>query len=91
MPQQMEDKWFICSQGEVKEGEVVTVEFYRSWTGSKIWALEIVVGKEGEGSVKALTWEESEEAVREQGFEAAKEGVSEVCRWVLEVELGSDE
>jgi hypothetical protein len=91
MPQQMEDKWLICSQGEVKEGEVVTVEFYRSWTGRKIWALEIVVGKEGEGSVKALTWEESEEAVREQDFEAAKEGVSEVCRWVLEVELGSDE
>jgi hypothetical protein len=53
--------------------------------------LEAVVGKKGKGSVKALTWEESEEAVREQDFEAAKEGVSEVCRWVLEVELDSDE
>lgn len=91
----MEDKWFVYSDGEVKEGEVVVVNFHRSWTGHKISAVEVEVGKASEGGnggrVKALVWEGSEDVVGGPSFEAAKEGVREVCRWVLEVQLGPDE
>lgn len=30
------------------EGEVVTVNFFRSWTWHKYASMEVVVGKEGE-------------------------------------------
>jgi hypothetical protein len=88
----MEDKWFVCSEGEVKEGETIVVNFHRSWTGYKISAVEVEVGKEGEGGrVKALVWEGSEDVVKGPTFEGAKDGVREVCRWVLGVHLGADE
>ncbi|KAE9370633.1 hypothetical protein N431DRAFT_379201 [Stipitochalara longipes BDJ] len=89
-PREMEDKWFVCSEGEVSEGKIVNVGFYRSWTGRKIWMLEIVVGKEG-GRVRALVWEGNEEVVGEQDFDSAKEGVREVGRWVLGMQLEGEE
>jgi hypothetical protein len=88
----MEDKWFVCSEGKVEEGNTVTVNFYRSWTGFKISEIQIEVGKKGEGGrIKELVWEKSENVVRGRDFEGAKQGVREVCRWVLGVELGVDE
>lgn len=61
-PSEMGDKWLVCSEGDVKEEEVVTVNFFRSRTGHKYASMEVVVGKEGEGGkVKGLVWESSEE------------------------------
>jgi hypothetical protein len=91
-PREMEDKWFVCSEGKVEKGKIVLVHFYRSWTGHKISTVEMEVGKKGEGAkVKGLIWEKSEDVVKGQDLEGAKEGVREVCRWVLGVQLGADE
>lgn len=91
-PREMEDKWFICSEGVVEEGQVLLVSFYRSWTGHQIFTLEVEIGKKEEGGkARALVWEKSEDMVGEQDFEGAKEGVREVCRWILGVDLGADE
>ena len=82
----------MCSEGEVKEGETVNLNFYRSWTGRKISTMEILVGKEGEGGrVSSLLWEGSKDVIKEQDSEGAKDVVREVCRWVLGAELGADE
>jgi hypothetical protein len=88
----MEDKWFVCSEGEVKEGEIVTVNFHRSWTGYKMTEIEIEVGKEGEGGrVSGLTYlKGSKNITEEQDLEGEKAGVRELCNWVLGVELGPD-
>jgi hypothetical protein len=91
-PREMEDKWFVCSEGEVKEGETVNLNFYRSWTGRKISTMEILVGKEGEGGrVSGLVWEGNRDVVKEQDSGGAKDVVREVCRWVLGADLGADE
>jgi len=46
--------------------------------------------KEWEARITELTWESDSEVIREQEEEGAKETVKEVCRWVLGVELPSD-
>ena len=75
------------------------VRFYRSWTGFLVAEVEVVVGKggdnrverKGEARVVSIQWEESESVVRGQRERDAKETVREVCRWVLGVDLGTDE
>ena len=74
-------------------------EVYRSWTGFLVAEVEVVVGKggdnrverKGEARVVSIQWEESESVVRGQRERDAKETVREVCRWVLGVDLGTDE
>jgi hypothetical protein len=87
----MEDKWFVCSEGPSAEG-VLLVHFYRNWTGFKISTMEVQLEAEAKGGrVKGVVWEKSESVVKGQDIEGVKEGVREVCRWVLGVELGADE
>ena len=52
--------------------------------------VQVEAGEKG-GRVKGLVWEKSENVVKGQDLEGAKDGVREVCRWVLGVELGADE
>jgi hypothetical protein len=90
-PREMEDKWFVCSEGPSAKG-VLQVHFYRSWTGLRISTMEIQVETDGKGGrVEGLVWETSESVVKGQDLEGAKDGVREVCRWVLGIELGADE
>ncbi len=32
-PKDMDDKWVIFTDGEAVEGNILTVNFHRSWTG----------------------------------------------------------
>lgn len=95
----MEDKWFVYAEGldgyGVGNGNAV-VRFYRSWTGFLVAEVEVVVGrggreKKGEARVVGIKWEESENVVRGQRERDAKGTAREVCRWVLGVDLGTDE
>lgn len=87
-PRQMEDKWFVYSDGPDEEG-VVRVNFYRSWTSFKLAQMEIKLFSEGEGGgwVTGLIWESHPDKVNGQDAAGAKEMVAGVCRWVLGVEL----
>jgi hypothetical protein len=98
-PREMEDKWFVYAEGldgyGVGNGNAV-VRFYRSWTGFLVAEVEVVVGrggreKKGEARVVGIKWEESENVVRGQRERDAKGTAREVCRWVLGVDLGTDE
>lgn len=90
-PREMEDKWFVYSEG-ADDGRLV-VRFYRSWTGFEIAEMDVMVGNgengsaEGVARITGITWEESEDVMKEQREDDAKETVREVCRWVLGVEL----
>jgi hypothetical protein len=58
------------------EGEVVTVNFFRSWTWHKYASMEVVAGKEGErGEVKGLVWESSEEVIKGQTLRRRRRGL----------------
>jgi hypothetical protein len=46
--------------------------------------------KDWEARITGLTWESDSEVIRGQEEEGAKEAVREVCKWVLGVELASD-
>jgi hypothetical protein len=93
----MEDKWCVYAEGPDSEGRIL-VKFYRSWTGFEIAEIEVRVGKGGKGKSKqddarvtGITWEETENIVRDQREADAKQTVREVCRWVLGVELSVED
>ncbi|KAE8442094.1 hypothetical protein EG329_003852 [Mollisiaceae sp. DMI_Dod_QoI] len=97
-PVEMEDKWFVFADGP-DEGGGVRVNFFRSWTGNKIFEVRVeleglvVQGKKDgrEGRIKELVYESNEEVVAEQDEEGAKEMVAELCKWVLGIELEGEE
>ncbi|OCK75496.1 hypothetical protein K432DRAFT_171114 [Lepidopterella palustris CBS 459.81] len=85
-PEAMEDKWFIYSEGPDAEGKL-QLHFHRSWTGHKIFLLDIDLKREGSEHVVGITWNCSIEQTGGTDEVDAKEIVGEVCRWVLGVKL----
>lgn len=95
-PRELADKWFVYADGHDAEGHAV-LHLHRSWTGMKIAevAIEICVAgsesaPEGPARITGIIWESSEEVIKRQDERGAKETVSEVCRWVLNVERPDD-
>ncbi|KAF2679883.1 hypothetical protein K458DRAFT_421954 [Lentithecium fluviatile CBS 122367] len=90
LPCEMEDKWFIYSEGPDNSGKM-KVHFHRSWTGMKIATLFIVVDWKGEGAGKivGVKWNGTDQTVG-MNEEEAKYMVSTCCSWVLGVDLEED-
>lgn len=84
-PREMEDKWFIYSEGPDGSGKL-KVHFHRSWTGMKIAELFVVVDLKGEGAGKVvgIKWNGSDQT-NWMNEEEAKYMISTTCAWVLGV------
>ncbi|PSN65096.1 hypothetical protein BS50DRAFT_622398 [Corynespora cassiicola Philippines] len=86
-PRQMEDKWFIYSEGPDNSGKL-KVHFHRSWTGMKIAELFVLIDLKGLGAGKivGIKWNGTDEA---NGLEEdeAKYMIETTCSWVLGVKL----
>jgi len=105
VPEAMEDKWFIFSEGgndsSGPEWETLRVVFSSSWSGDRLFDLNVavsaVVDENGlpEAWVKSITFEtgtnQDEEDIEESPEAWAKETAREVCSWVLDVELGPEQ
>jgi hypothetical protein len=89
LPREMEDKWFIYSEGPDNSGKL-KVHFHRSWTGMKIAELFVLIDLKGEGAGKivGIKWDGSDQT---NGLdqEEVKYMVSTACAFVLEVDLDS--
>ena len=83
----MSDKWFIYSEGPDRAGKL-KVHFHRSWTGTKIAELFVVMDTKGEGAGKivGIKWNGSE-AMNCLSEEEAKYMIRTACRWQLGVDL----
>lgn len=86
-PSQMEDKWFIYSEGPDNSGKL-KVHFHRSWTGLKIAELFVLIDLKGSGAGKivGVKWNGSEQT-NGMSEEEAKYMITTTCAWVLKVEL----
>jgi len=96
----MEDKWLVYSIGPDDEGRVKLFTV-RSWTGSRIAEVHILLnkaekgGKDGKdekgrgGRITGIVWESSKEVINGQDEKGAKRGVRELCKMYLGVELGN--
>ncbi|KAF2018017.1 hypothetical protein BU24DRAFT_163538 [Aaosphaeria arxii CBS 175.79] len=86
-PEQMEDKWFIYSQGPDRSGKL-KVHFHRSWTGMKVAELFVVIDLKGEGAGKivGIKWNATEQTNGLDG-EEAKYMIATTCAWVLGVNM----
>jgi hypothetical protein len=89
LPYEMSDKWFIYSEGPDALGKL-KVHFHRSWTGTKIAELFVVMDVKGGGAGKivGIKWDGGEDlgSGRMSGGEA-KYLVRTTVQWVLGVEL----
>jgi len=86
-PSQMEDKWFIYSEGPDNSGKL-KVHFHRSWTGLKIAELFVLIDLKGLGAGKivGIKWNGSEQT-NGMSEEEAKYMIATTCAWVLKVEI----
>ncbi|KAF2006314.1 hypothetical protein P154DRAFT_256799 [Amniculicola lignicola CBS 123094] len=86
-PRQMEDKWFIYSEGPDTSGKL-KVHFHRSWTGLKIAELFVLIDLKGEGAGKivGVKWNGTEQT-NGMDEEEAKYMISTTCAWVLGAEI----
>ncbi|KAH7561568.1 hypothetical protein J3E72DRAFT_437162 [Bipolaris maydis] len=86
-PQEMEDKWFIYSEGPDQAGKL-KVHFHRSWTGTKVAELFVVMDTKGEGAGKivGIKWNGGED-MNWMSEEEAKYMIRTACRWQLNVHL----
>jgi hypothetical protein len=86
-PEQMEDKWFVYSEGPDNSGKL-KVHFHRSWTGMKIAELFVVIDLKGEGAGKivGIKWNGSDQT-NGMNEEEAKYMISTTCSWVLGVDV----
>ena len=86
-PSQMEDKWFIYSEGPDNSGKL-KVHFHRSWTGLKIAELFVLIDLKGLGAGKivGIKWNGSEQT-NGMSEEEAKYMISTTCAWVLKAEI----
>ena len=86
-PSQMEDKWFIYSEGPDNSGKL-KVHFHRSWTGLKIAELFVLIDLKGLGAGKivGIKWNGSEQT-NGMSEEEAKYMISTTCAWVLKVDI----
>lgn len=87
LPQQMEDKWFIYSEGPDTSGKL-KVHFHRSWTGTKIAELFVVIDLKGEGAGKivGIKWNGTEQT-NCMDSEEAKYMIEMTCLWVLGINV----
>lgn len=87
VPADMEDKWFIYSEGPDNSGKI-KVHFHRSWTGMKIATLFMVIDLKGEGAgtIVGIKWNGTDQTIG-MSEEEAKYMVSTCCSWVLGVDL----
>jgi hypothetical protein len=86
-PSQMEDKWFIYSEGPDTSGKL-KVHFHRSWTGLKIAELFVLIDLKGLGAGKivGIKWNGSEQT-NGMSEEEAKYMITTTCAWVLKVDF----
>jgi hypothetical protein len=86
-PQQMEDKWFVYSEGPDGSGKL-KVHFHRSWTGIKIAELFILIDLKGDGAGKivGIKWNSSDQT-NGMDEEEAKYMIVTTCAWVLGVRI----
>ncbi|KAF2748424.1 hypothetical protein M011DRAFT_457744 [Sporormia fimetaria CBS 119925] len=89
-PRDMEDKWFVYSEGPDRSGRLKT-HFFRSWTGRKVAELFLVVDMEGpeagEGRVVGVKWDAGDEGGEGIGEVEVKEVVRGACWACWGVEL----
>lgn len=79
-PQEMEDKWFIYSEGPDQAGKL-KVHFHRSWTGTKVAELFVVMDTKGEGAGKivGIKWNGGKDT-NWMSEEAAKYSIRTACQ-----------
>lgn len=84
---QMDDKWFIYSEGPDNSGKL-KVHFHRSWTGTKIAELFVLIDLKGLGAGKivGIKWNGTEQT-NAMNEEEAKYMISTTCAWVLGVNI----
>jgi len=86
-PKQMEDKWFVYSEGPDQSGKL-KVHFHRSWTGLKIAELFILIDLKGLGAGKIVGIKfNGTEQTNGMDEEEARYMVSTTCAWVLGVNI----
>ena len=88
-PVEMEDKWFVYTEGPDTSGEAVTY-FARSWTGYSMAEVKMqTLGGTSDGKAGArfteIIWESSPERYRSQTEDGAKTMVKEVLKWCMGV------
>jgi hypothetical protein len=89
-PREMEEKWFIYSEGPDAHGKMV-VNMHRSWTGFQIIQLEVEVGEQSR--IVRIRWESSVSRwgvnnpapVNDAAF--PKDVAIELCRWLLKATI----
>ncbi|KAF1936033.1 hypothetical protein EJ02DRAFT_459860 [Clathrospora elynae] len=87
LPQNMDDKWFIYSEGPDQAGKL-KVHFHRGWTGMKFAELFVVMDTKGEGAgtIVGIKWNGGEE-MNWMSEEEAKYMIRTACKWTLAVDL----
>ena len=89
-PTATDDQWFVYAEGPDHSGKC-KVHFHRSWTGTKIAELFLLIDLKGEGAGKivGIKWNGSEQT---NGMEQdeVKYMVSTACAFVMGVNLESD-
>ncbi|KAK7192333.1 hypothetical protein DPSP01_004921 [Paraphaeosphaeria sporulosa] len=95
IPNQMEDKWFVYTDGPDAQGNAA-VRFFRSWTGYAMVSAKLVMSMDGEGRAKEedarfteLTWETDKEMYN--GDMDAPGTVLGVAQWCMGCQLGPKE
>jgi len=95
-PNQMEEKWFVYSEDVYENRRVsgLKVIMVRSWTGIRMFELDVVLSDETDESgvpvsakVVKLTYETHKKSVDGADEDWAKSESQEVCSWVLGVTL----
>jgi hypothetical protein len=100
-PESMDDKWAIWSEGPDERGRC-KVLMCRSWTGHRIFEVEVSLkklergdGRRGNrdigGWITGLVWEENKDVARVESERDAKSIVRSVCKVFLGVELKNAE
>ncbi|KAF2119743.1 hypothetical protein BDV96DRAFT_568133 [Lophiotrema nucula] len=86
-PEQMEDKWFIYSEGPDNAGKL-KVHFHRSWTGIKIAELFVLIDLKGEGAGKivGIKWNGTDQT-NHMDEEEAKYMMRTTLAWVLGIDI----
>lgn len=92
LPGQMEDKWFVYTEGPDTSG-LVNVHMHRSWTGKKMFQIEMRVETtedfkfaDKDAKLSAITFETEH---RDFPEEEAKSMAMEVLHWCMDVKVPS--
>jgi hypothetical protein len=89
LPYERSDKWYIYSEGPDAMGKL-KVHFHRSWTGTKIAELFVVMDVKGGGAGKivGIKWNGGEDVGSgRMSADEAKYLVGSTVKWVLGADL----